>query len=72
MEGEKLQGKLESIILDLEAACDIETKYQIHDVMSKRGEVFITGFKEDFKQELDALEQAYQKLLNLLVSLSKG
>lgn len=72
MEGKKVQRKLESIILDLEAARDMETKYQIHDVMSKGGEAFITGFKEDFAEEFQALERAYNRSLKLLDKLTEN
>lgn len=70
MEQSEVQRKVESIILDLEMAKDIETKHQVHQVMADRGRAFITGFREDFSQELQALERAYQKSLELLDSLS--
>ncbi len=70
MEQAEVQRELERIILELEMAKDIETKHQVHQIMADRGRAFITGFREDFSQELEALKRAYHKSVKLLDSLS--
>lgn len=67
----EIQQRLEAIITALEAAKDMETKYEVHKAMARQGRAFITGFREDFAEELDALDQAYQQSLALQSRLSQ-
>ena len=69
MDREKVRNKLEDIILNLEIAQGIDEKYKIHEEMSKQGKSLIVGSRKDFKEELEALKEAYSQSLSLLSSL---